>query len=76
MTYQGRRYGVTRTSTVRGRVQKLYAEELGGSDVISANLYDGDRLQPCEMPVEKVLAFISGVAPVVDPGSPTAGPSG
>lgn len=74
-TYRGRRYGVTRTTTVGGRVQKLYAEELGGADVISANLYDGDRLQPCEMPAATVLAFLTGAEPGPEPG-PAAGVPG
>lgn len=40
----------------------VYAEELGGRDVVSANLYlTGDRpqLRPCEMPAEKVLDFLT-----------------
>ncbi|WP_157970515.1 hypothetical protein [Nakamurella deserti] len=79
MTYRGRRYGVSRTWAAGGRVQKLYAEELGGTDVISANLYDGDRLQPCEMPAAKVLAFVADAvadpAGPVDPGTTPEAPS-
>ncbi|WP_244963032.1 peptide methionine sulfoxide reductase [Nocardioides dongkuii] len=64
--FAGRRYGVTRTVRLGGRVQSVYAEELGGTDVISANLYlpaDGEeRFRPCEMPAEKVLAFLAGAA--------------
>tara|TARA_R100001369_G_scaffold2421_3_gene8042 strand:+ start:2301 stop:2441 length:141 start_codon:yes stop_codon:yes gene_type:complete len=42
----------------------LVAEELGGSDYISLNLYalaSGTRLYPCEMPAAKVTAFIRGL---------------
>ncbi len=63
MTFGGRRYGVTRTVSAGGRIQKLYAEELGGTDVISANLYASTMLRPCEMPAAKVLAFVSGAVP-------------
>ena len=59
----GRRYGVTRTVRVGGRQQSVYAEQLGGTDVVSANLYStaaGDVLKPCEMPAAKVLAFLAG----------------
>ncbi|WP_435747223.1 hypothetical protein [Nocardioides sp. SYSU DS0663] len=67
VTYDGRRYAVTRTVRVGGRQESVYAEELGGADVVSANLYRtsaGDRLKPCEMPAEKVLAFLRGWRPV------------
>lgn len=62
MTYLGRRYGVTRTVLANGRIQKLYAEELGGANVISANLYDGENLRPCEMPASKVVEFLAGAS--------------
>ena len=65
--YAGRRYGVTRTVRVGGRQQSVYAEELGGSDVVSANLYlpDGgdEAFRPCEMPAAKVRAFLEGMRP-------------
>lgn len=57
--YDDRRYGVTRTVSAGGRIQKIFAEELGGPDVISANLYLGNRFRPCEMPAEKVLDFLA-----------------
>lgn len=67
VSYDGRRYGVTRSVRLGGRVQSVYAEELGGSGVISANLYlprDGEEaFRPCEMPAEKVLAFLTGSEP-------------
>jgi hypothetical protein len=66
MVFGGRRYGVTRTTVAGGRVQKLYAAELGGAAVVSANLYDGVRLQPCEMPAATVLAFVTGAIRTAD----------
>lgn len=75
--FQGRRYGVTRSVHAGGRGHKLFARELGGSDFISLNLYapttGEDPLRPCEMPAEKVLAFLAGALPLVDthPVEPT-----
>lgn len=60
--YDGARWGVTRAEQVGGRSQRVYAEELGGSGVVSANLYlvgDEPALRPCEMPVERVLDFLA-----------------
>ena len=62
--YDGRRYGVSSTAHAGGKSFKLYAEELGGPDRISLNIYaptTGDpALRPCEMPVDKVTAFVLG----------------
>jgi len=63
VSYDGRRYGLTRTSRVGGRSISLLAQELGGTDVVSANVYRtlaGDLLRPCEMPAATVLAFLAG----------------
>lgn len=66
-TYSGRRYRLTKTLLVTGRSQKLEAEELGGTDYISFNLYrlaNGESLlKPCEMPAEKVIDFVINVVP-------------
>jgi hypothetical protein len=64
--YGGRRWAVTRTIHVEGRSESILAEELGGTDLVSANLYrlDGhDVLKACEMPDQKVLDFLEGLAP-------------
>jgi hypothetical protein len=64
--FEGRAYGVTRRTAADGRSISVYAEELGGTDVVSANVYrttGGDLLKPCEMPAEKVLAFLRDLAP-------------
>ena len=60
VSFEGRRYGVTRTLAAGGRAQTVFAEELGGRDVISANLYlvGEPQLRPCEMPAAKVLRFL------------------
>lgn len=55
----GRRYAVVRR--VAGARQSLVAEELGGSDYISFNLYrlrSGPLLKPCEMLSGKVISFV------------------
>ena len=64
--YNGRPYGLTRTTRADGRNITIYAEELGGSDLISANVYRtvaADHVRACEMPTAKVLAFLRGWAP-------------
>ena len=64
--YDGRRWGVTRTVHGDGRSESVLAEELGGVDLVSANLYrlDGRAvLKPCEMPEAKVLDFLERLAP-------------
>ncbi len=62
-----RRYIVSRPSQAHGKSHKLVAHELGGSDYISLNLYltqsSGALLRPCEMPAEKVEAFVLALAP-------------
>jgi len=66
VTYEGRPYGLTRTSRAGGRSISVYAEELGGTDVVSTNVYrtsEDDLLRPCEMPAAKVLAFLAGWTP-------------
>lgn len=65
--YRGRRYGTTVSVSADGKRRKLFAEELGGVDRISFNLYvlSGDRikLKPCEMPDAKVIDFVLGYEP-------------
>ncbi|WP_240661608.1 hypothetical protein [Nioella ostreopsis] len=60
-TAHGRRYVVVKSGFSGGASQKLVAEELGGRDYISLNLYrtrNGALLRPCEMPEAKVIAFV------------------
>ena len=64
-TAYGRRYRVTKSIYATGRSQKLAAEELGGNDYVSLNLYrlaTGEALlKPCEMPADKVRDFVLNV---------------
>jgi hypothetical protein len=60
-SYRGRAYGLSRTTRVGGRSISVTAAELGGQDLISANVYRtrrDDVLRSCEMPDAKVLAFL------------------
>ena len=59
--YQEQRYLLRKQTELRGKLIKLYAEELGGNDFISLNYYPRIKnglLKPCEMPEEKVIQFI------------------
>lgn len=61
VSFHGRRYGLTRRTHGDGQIVTIYAEELGGNDVVSANIYrvkSGDLLRACEMPDAKVIAFL------------------
>lgn len=63
VVFDGRRFALTRTTRVGGRSVTLFAEELGGTDVVSANIYRTTRahlLKSCEMPDIKVLEFLRG----------------
>lgn len=65
-TAHGRRYLAVKSGFADGASQKLVAEELGGSDYISLNLYrtrSGALLRPCEMPEAKVIAFVLNLRP-------------
>lgn len=60
----GNRYRVVRR--VSGARQSMVAEELGGRDFISFNLYrlrSGARVKPCEMPSDKVIGFTLALVP-------------
>ena len=66
-SFEGRRYGATLAVSDDGRRWTFFAEELGGNEMVSFNLYrlaaGAPRLKPCEMPKEKVIAFVLGYAP-------------
>ncbi len=65
--FDGRRYGVIIERPVKARITKLFAQELGGSDIVSFNLFMvGDAravLKPCEMASDKVIDFVLGFEP-------------
>ena len=73
-TADGRRYVVSRTQAVQGRAEKLVAHALDGSDYVSLNLYRLERgplLKPCEMPEDKVVAFVLALRPEAEPSLDT-----
>ena len=61
VSYKGRRYLLRKETLLEGKLLKLYAEELGGNDVVSGNYYTtmkGGMLKPCEMSDAKVIDFV------------------
>ncbi|MFT7880503.1 MAG: peptide methionine sulfoxide reductase [Sulfurimonas sp.] len=59
--YKNRRYLLRKETLLEGKLIKVYAEELGGNDIVSGNYYPtikGGMLKPCEMSDEKVIAFV------------------
>jgi hypothetical protein len=65
--YNGLRYGVIVRNSRDGRRTNLLARALAGGDLVSFNLYRPRSgvasLRPCEMPAEKVVAFVLGYVP-------------
>ena len=63
--FMNKRYGISVSVSSDGKRRKLYAEELGGTNHISFNLYliDGKPpvFKPCEMPESKVIEFVMGM---------------
>jgi hypothetical protein len=60
--FEGRTYGLSRTTRANGGSVAVLARELGGQDEVSANVYftsDGPHLRACEMPDAKVLNFLA-----------------
>ncbi len=58
----GLSYVVSKSTFANGKSLKLVAQQRGGSDYISANLYltqSGQLLRPCEMPESKVIGFLA-----------------
>ncbi|MCH4549457.1 hypothetical protein MK632_27515 [Rhizobium changzhiense] len=65
-----RPWGVTIKRSEDGKRTWLYGEELGGTDIVSFNLYrlagSGSILKPCEMSSAKVIEFILGFEPRIE----------
>ena len=62
--YQDKRYLLSKQTQLKGKLIKLYAQELGDNDFISLNYYTDigeGLLKPCEMPEEKVIDFVLGL---------------
>lgn len=63
VAYAGATWGLTRTDRAGGATSTILAERLGGTDLVSANVWrtsSGDVLRPCEMPAGVVLDFLRG----------------
>lgn len=61
LRYLGKRYLLRKETLLEGKLLKIYAQELGGNDIISGNYYTtikGGMLKPCEMSDKKVIDFI------------------
>lgn len=59
--YLGKRYLLRKDTLLEGKLLKVYAEELGGNDIVSGNYYPtmkGGMLNPCEMSDKKVIDFV------------------
>ncbi len=60
--FDDKRYGVSVSRPAKEKIIKLYAEELGGLDIVSFNIFmtkdKGAILKPCEMSSEKVIDFV------------------
>lgn len=60
--YEGKKYGLSRTTSNAGKSIKVFADQLGGKDFISFNYYitkGNHHMKPCEMPEKKVLDFLA-----------------
>ena len=59
--YKGKRYLLLKKTLLKGKLLKVYAEELGANDIVSGNYYPtmkGGMLKPCEMSDDKVIDFV------------------
>ena len=59
--YLEKRYLLRKETLLKGKLLKIYAEELGGNDIVSGNYYPtmkGGMLKPCEMSDKKVIDFV------------------
>lgn len=59
--YLGKRYLLRKETLLDGKLLKVYAEELGGNDIVSGNYYPtikNGMLKPCEISDKKVIDFV------------------
>jgi hypothetical protein len=59
--YMGKRYLLRKETLLEAKLIKVYAEELGGNDIVSGNYYPtlkSGMLKPCEMSDVKVIDFV------------------
>ena len=65
--YLTKRYLLRKETLLKGKLIKVYAEELGGNNIISGNYYPTIKsglLKPCEMSDKKVIDFIMYSTPI------------
>ena len=65
--YLGKRYLLRKETLLKGKLLKLYAEELGANDIVSGNYYPtmkNGMLKPCEMSELKVINFVINAKPI------------
>ena len=61
VTYLGKRYLLRKETLLEGKLLKIYAEELGGNEIVSGNYHPtmkNGMLKPCEMSDNKVIDFV------------------
>ncbi len=61
LRYLQKRYLLRKETLLGGKLLKIYAEELGGNDIVSGNYYPTIKegtLKPCEMSDKKVIDFV------------------
>ena len=59
--YLGKRYLLRKETLLDGKLLKIYAEELGGNNIVSGNYYTTIKegmLKPSEMSDKKVIDFV------------------
>ncbi|MDM5262908.1 hypothetical protein PF327_01725 [Sulfurovum sp. XTW-4] len=59
--YLDKRYLLRKETLLDGKLLKVYAQELGGNDIVSGNYYPtlkNGMLKPCEMSDKKVIDFV------------------
>jgi len=59
--YLRKRYLLRKETLLEGKLLKVYAQELGGKDIVSGNYYPTIKkgmLKPCEMSDKKVIDFV------------------
>jgi hypothetical protein len=59
--YLDKRYLLRKETLLEAKLIKVYAQELGGNDIVSGNYYPtlkSGMLKPCEMSDVKVIDFI------------------
>lgn len=81
----GEPWAVTRATHAGGKVISLSAEQLGGTEQLSANVWitsKGPILRPCEVPADMVLRFLRAASdvyagqPAAAGGEPDRAPAG